>query len=653
MTDQLASTVALSRLFADRAVNARRTDAMEALDEMIASVAAIGVLEPLLCRPAPQDGTGEGLLVVDGERRRKALCALAERGEIEADAPVLVVVRDMSDDEAREASLAANIVRLALHPVDQFEAFSAQAEAGRTPPEIAARFGVAERVVRQRIALGALHPDIRAAWRAGRIGADAAQAFTLARDPMVQRAKYLALEKEQRLFAHHIRAALGANHSVGGALRFVGLEAYRAAGGEAVEDLFGGAGALSDPGLAQRLANDKLKAECARLVKEEGWSFALPRGEAKNPWSWTKLKPTGKTVLSEAETAEKGKLETIVALIAHEDDKTEEIDALCAKLRPPIEGDELDDAHNIVSERLEAIEAAAHRDAFGPRQKKQSGCLLDITDAGALQVTYGLQKPEAAGKPAKGKTAADRAGTDPCDDEDDRGDATARAAPEEAVPLIPATLCLALSQQRTIAAAKALAADPELALCVAIAALQSHNASTSGVKLTANGYYPAMQAVRGGEAAAGRFEKFSARIAMLEGLDTPERLQRLAVEVAGALDLQRFRADDFSSAGDALIEALDREDYEREALAVFDADAYFKAVSTPLCNRAADELALPAKGRPKKKADLAAALAAKAIAERWLPAELRHPAATAKQPTLAEAMADALAKADAGKEAAE
>lgn len=641
----------LSHLFPDPAVNARTSNAGDGLDEAIASIAAIGVLEPLLCRPGK-----DGLLVVDGERRRRALEALAARGAFNREAALVpVIIRAMTDDEAREASLAANVVCLALHPIDQFEAFSLQAAAGRTPAEIAVRFGVAERVVRQRIALGALHPDIRAAWRAGRLGADAAQAFTLARDPMDQVAKFIELEKKNNLWASHIRAAFGANHDAGAALRFVGLEAYRAAGGEAVEDLFGGADALSDPGLAQRLANDKMREACKRLVDEEGWSFALPRAEVKKPWSWAKLKPSGKEKLSDAEAGQKALLARIAERMKDADgdgmdfemlepDRRAEVEALCAQLEPPIAGEALEETYALIEERNAAIDLAAERSAFGRRQKKSAGCFVDLASNGALQITYGVQKPEEEKKPAKASAGA--APPREADDEEESGEeerADAAASPrDEAGPQISAALCLALSQQRTIAAAKALAADPYLALCAAIAALESHGGGA--VKLNANGYHPAAQAVR--VEGPGESWKFADKLALLLALDTPERLERLAILVAGALDLQRHHPDAYQRDADALIAALDRDEFEREALGVFDPEAYFRSVNAALCARAADELAVPAKGRPKKKAELAALLAAKAKAEHWLPPELRHPAREAG-PTLAQAMDEALDKAAA------
>ena len=48
------------------------------------------------------------------------------------------------DADATEIGLAENVVRLAMHPADQFEAFRDLIDKGAGIADIAARFGVAE-----------------------------------------------------------------------------------------------------------------------------------------------------------------------------------------------------------------------------------------------------------------------------------------------------------------------------------------------------------------------------------------------------------------------------------------------------------------------------------------------------------------------------
>lgn len=639
----------LDHLIRDDIANARVDKGEDDIEGMMASIMAHGVASSLLVRPA-KDGS-DAFAVFAGSRRLSALQKLLARGDVPANFPVPITVCELTDEEAYELSLAENIIREAMHPVDQFEAFSRLADAGLTEAAIAGRFGIAERVVRQRRALGNLHPDIRAAWRAAKIPADTAQAFTLARDPMHQAQVYQQLLNRGWFDGDSVRRALGANHDAGAALKFVGVEAYRAAGGDVGEDLFGSTSALSDPALAKRLAAEALKKECERLVAEDGWNWALPRADIKNSYAWPKSKPSGKIEPTDDQRAQKKRLKELAVLMA--DDEREPLfeddldarqramlDAAWAELNPPIEHDDLCDG-DAVEAAIRDVDEAATAGAWSDRQKKKAGCFLDITPSGALQITYGVQKPvdpkEASKAKAKGKKGASESDSN----DDDAGGAEAPASPEPAPEAaISATLCLALSQQRTIAAAKALVKDPELALCIAVAALDS--IGSPSVRLTASGYYPAAQAARG-DVRDDHFRKFDLRLALLMALDTHERLERLAICVAGALDLQLHNPAGQRGDADQLVAQLDEEDFTREALELFDAPAYFKGVNAELCNKAADEMGLPARPRPKKKGELAELCAKEAKDRQWLPPELRHPSATSP-PSLAAAMADALEK---------
>src|SRR5690606_37140257 len=74
----------------------------------------------------------------------------------------------------------ANIVRAPMHPVDEYEAFAELVGEGMAIEDIAARYAMAEKAVRQRLALGGLSPKVRAAWRDGHLAAEAAMHFTKA-----------------------------------------------------------------------------------------------------------------------------------------------------------------------------------------------------------------------------------------------------------------------------------------------------------------------------------------------------------------------------------------------------------------------------------------------------------------------------------------
>src|SRR3546814_2990602 len=66
-----------------------------------------------------------------------------------------------------------------MHPADQFEAFAALIDAGETVPAIATRFGVSDKLVRQRLKLGKVAPKLLAAYRAEEMDLETLTAFTL------------------------------------------------------------------------------------------------------------------------------------------------------------------------------------------------------------------------------------------------------------------------------------------------------------------------------------------------------------------------------------------------------------------------------------------------------------------------------------------
>lgn len=155
-------TIALSKLSAWDG-NVRKTDADAGIDELAASIAAHGLLQSLVVTK----GKRSKYTVIAGRRRYLALKALAKAGTIEADA--LIPCQLASDEiDPVELSLAENIVRMPMHPADQFEAFRDLIGNGAGIADVAARFSVPESVVSKRLKLGKLSPVILATYRAGR-----------------------------------------------------------------------------------------------------------------------------------------------------------------------------------------------------------------------------------------------------------------------------------------------------------------------------------------------------------------------------------------------------------------------------------------------------------------------------------------------------
>lgn len=250
--------------------NVRKTAVNEGIEELSASIASHGLLQAPIVRKIK----GGKYAVVAGQRRLLALKQLAEKGSIAANMAIpCQLVADEAD--AGEISLAENVVRVAMHPADQFEAFRDLVDRGVDVASVATRFGVAESVVSKRLKLGRLSPVVLEAYRSGDIDLEEAQAFAISDDHAAQERVLADLNDWQRS-PSAIRRNLteGEIPATDKRVRFVGLEAYEAAGGAVRRDLFDddASGTVLDQALLNRLAAAKLSA-VADQVRAEGWAW--------------------------------------------------------------------------------------------------------------------------------------------------------------------------------------------------------------------------------------------------------------------------------------------------------------------------------------------------------------------------------------------
>lgn len=302
------TTILLEKLkpghdFPGASVNARSTGRDQGIDALAASIQAEGILQSLLVCRGPKGDLS--YYVIAGNRRLAALKKLKWDGEI----PV-IVRDDVTPGSALAMSLAENVTQCPLHPVDRFEAFAALVAAGKTEAQIADSYFIPEKVVKQSLALGQLAPSIRQAWRAEKINADVARAFTLAKDQDHQDAVFKKLQKRGNIWAQGVREELvGRQHDTKKFLTIVGREAYEAAGGKVQVDLFAGTKAVdddeevedvggmlvSDPALLVRLAGEAIEKKCAELVAA-GWKWAKDKDDlpdnATYDWGsgWKRIK---------------------------------------------------------------------------------------------------------------------------------------------------------------------------------------------------------------------------------------------------------------------------------------------------------------------------------------------------------------------------
>ena len=131
--------------------NVRRIKAGVSVEELAEDIARRGLLQGLSVRPLLDAGgveTGK-FEIPAGGRRFQALSLLMKQRRLAKTAPVPCVLRDVTSDIlAEDDSLAENMQRIALHPLDQFRAFTALREKGQGGEAIAAAFFVTPQIVK-------------------------------------------------------------------------------------------------------------------------------------------------------------------------------------------------------------------------------------------------------------------------------------------------------------------------------------------------------------------------------------------------------------------------------------------------------------------------------------------------------------------------
>ena len=329
--EPLIREVPLSRL-ALAPENVRKTPADPIAEaEMKASIATHGLLENLVVR---MDGPADAgaYAVIAGGRRLAAMKALAEDGTIDADHPVPCLVA-ADPAMAGELSLAENIVRIAMHPADQVIAFSKLADAGLSVGSIAARFGTAERLVEQRLRLGNVAPDLLDAYRADEIDLEVLKAFSVTPDHARQMAAWEQVAGQgYRPSAWQVKRILTEERIPGtsAVAKFVGVEAYEAAGGKVLRDLFSNdddsAVWFDDPALLNNLAMENLRVFKDELETRWKWATAMVEVDWNTTARYGRIYPEPAERTPE-EQAEIEKLEARQGVLAEldDDDWTEEL----------------------------------------------------------------------------------------------------------------------------------------------------------------------------------------------------------------------------------------------------------------------------------------------------------------------------------------
>ena len=447
--------------------NVRRVKAGVSIEELAEDIVRRSLLQSLSVRPVLDgDGQETGMFEVPaGGRRFRALELVVKQKRMNKTQPVPCVVR--TDGLAEEDSLAENVQRVALHPLDQFRAFQTLRDKGLSEEEIAARFFVSPTVVKQRLKLAAVSENLLDVYAEDGMTLQQLMAFTVTNDHVRQEQVWKQLARSHIKEPYYIRRQLteGAVRAADKRAQFVGVANYDAAGGAVMRDLFehDDGGWLQDPALLDRLVIQKLQAK-AEALRVEGWKWIAVAPDF----------PYGHTA---------GLRQLDGQAVDLTDDERASRDALQAELdrleQQYADADELPDE---VDQRLGEIETAlaAFEERpviFDPAEIARAGVFVSIDADGEFRVERGYVRPEdeprsdggdapaANEPPGVAQRAVISIGTN--------GHADPQSEPEEDDALKPLSerLITELTAHRTLALRDALAKDPGVAFAAVLHAL--------------------------------------------------------------------------------------------------------------------------------------------------------------------------------------
>jgi ParB family chromosome partitioning protein len=373
--------------------NVRKHSDAAADAELAASIAALGLLQNLIVRP----GAKGKFEVEAGERRRRAMLALADDKLLPRDHQVTCLVLEDTAEAAVETSLAENFHRLAMNPADEAVAFASLIDGGASIEDVARRFGLTVRFVEGRLRLAKLAPVVFEALAAGEITLDLAKAYGATSDQAIQAQVF-----EQVSSAYYApnpdsvrRMVLsGTVRGNDPRARLVGRDAYLAAGGRIERELFDDddSEAWADFALLENLAAAKMDEQAKALAAEQGLAWVKP---TLDPYASHDLVdglvrlPAEPAPLTEAELARLDELDASYdeyAAILEDEDSAEEAVAAAEAAIEAIE--------------RECQDIRSRPPVLSPKLKGDAGMILTLSRDGTpvLQpVFYGERQSEGPG----------------------------------------------------------------------------------------------------------------------------------------------------------------------------------------------------------------------------------------------------------------
>jgi ParB family chromosome partitioning protein len=509
--------------------NVRRVKAGVSIDGLAADIERRGLLQSLTVRAQrDEEGNETGRFEVPaGGRRFRALQQLVKQRRMAKTEPVPCIVRDDDVVSAEEDSLAENVHREPLHPLDQFRAMQKLVEQGSDIETVAATFMVTPAVVKQRLKLADVSPKLHDIYAEDGMTLDQLMAFSVASDHARQEQVWEMLQTSHNVQPWFIRARLTEDkvRASDKRVRFVTLEAYLAAGGHVLRDLFESddGGWLEDVALLDRLQTEKFATEVAAIAAE-GWKWV--EAATDFPYGHT----YGHRPLEGEESPSSEEDEARLEALREEADRLEDQWA----------GE--DEVPDEVAARIQAIDEeiaplVSKPLIYDAAEVAIAGAFVSIDVDGSLHVERGFVRP--VDEPAKvaddaepaadeGEPDQDRAGDGAEDDENGSAEESAdEENPDDLLRPLPDRLVTDLTAHRTLALRDAVASSPLVAFAAILHALvletfytYATSGSCLGIAMRSNrliGYGTGLNDTASAKAIHERHESWSARLATALG----------------------------------------------------------------------------------------------------------------------------------------
>ncbi|MBV9527668.1 ParB/RepB/Spo0J family partition protein, partial [Sphingomonas sp.] len=464
-----------------------------------------------------------------GGRRFRALEKLVKQRRMAKTEPVPCIVRDDDQISAEEDSLAENVHREALHPLDQFRAMQQLVTQGTDIETVAATFMTTPAVVKQRLRLASVSPKLHDVYAEDGMTLEQLMAFSVSNDHERHEQVWDLLQSSYNKQPYMIRSKLteDAVRATDKRVRFVGLDAYEAAGGYVLRDLFEDdqGGWLQDITLLDRMVDEKLKAKGAR-IGEEGWKWVAVAVDF--PYDYD---------------------DGMRAIDGDQPEMTEEDEVRLAALREEAEAleaewsgagdvpDEVDARVTAIDEEISAI--VSRPLVYQPTEMARAGVFVSIDIDGSLYIERGYIRPE--DEPAEETVERDEQAAAGIDDSDDRteddaygpaivsvGGATGAEdggdedEHDDLLRPLPDRLVTELTTHRTLALRNAVASHPQVAFAAVLHALAldtfyHYSSGTSCVEISVRGgslgtHAPGLNDSPSARAIDERHESWAARL---------------------------------------------------------------------------------------------------------------------------------------------